>query len=103
TLAATDAGTLDAGTISPVSFAGVENLMGGADSDTFVITSEGKLSGILEGGQGSDTVIGADTPNTWVITGVDAGTLNGQPFAGVENLTGGGLDDTFVWVVGGTL
>src|SRR5256712_4677160 len=103
TITAADSGTLEAGDLSPVAFSGVENLKGGAGSDTFVMTPEASLRGVIAGGEGSDTLVGADTPNTWVINGTDAGTLNGQAFAGIENLTGGAAADTFKWTAGGGL
>src|SRR5207244_2593296 len=96
-------GTLEAGAPATLTFSGVENLRGGAGSDTFLMMPNGRVSGVLEGGEGSDTLVGADAPNTWVINGIDAGTLNGQSFAGVENLTGGAASDTFTWVAGGSL
>src|SRR2546428_2718325 len=103
TITAADSGTLEAGDLSPVTFSGIENLKGGAGSDTFVMTPEASLHGVIAGGEGSDTLVGADTPNTWVINGTDAGTLNGQAFAGIENLTGGAAADTFKWTAGGGL
>src|SRR5437899_4255246 len=98
-----NAGTLAAGSLTPLTFTGVENLRGGDGSDTFAMTADGRLSGVVDGGRGNDTLVGADTPNTWVIDGTDAGRLNGQSFARVENLTGGAAADTFIWAAGGSL
>src|SRR5438445_815358 len=80
----------EAGTLNGQSFAGVENLTGGASADIFKWMAGGSVSGVVSGGLGNDTLIGADTPNTWTLTGVGAGMLNGQAFAGIENLVGGG-------------
>ncbi len=49
------------------------------------------------GGGGEDTLVAADIDNTWIITGQDAGTLNALTFADVENLTGGAVNDIFVF------
>src|SRR5882724_2795025 len=103
TITGANAGTLTAGSLTPLTFAGVENLSGGDSSDTFAMTPDGGVSGVVNGGAGSDTLVGDDTPNTWVIDGSEAGTLNGQSFAGVENLTGGASTDTFRWMAGGSV
>ncbi len=53
------------------------------------------------------TLIGTNTDNTWNITSTDSGDLNGTSFTDFGNLTGGNLDDTFVFSngvnVGGTI
>jgi hypothetical protein len=50
----------------------------------------------FNGGGGDDMLIGADTDNTWDITGTNAGTLNASiTFTNVENLTGGSGIDVF--------
>ncbi len=44
----------------------------------------------------TDTLIGANTTNTWSITGLNAGNINGTfVFTGFANLTGGTAPDTF--------
>jgi hypothetical protein len=57
---------------------------------------------VLLGGSGNDTLVGADQSNTWLITGQNAGSVNGASFAEFENLTGGAGDDRFVFA-GGTI
>jgi sugar lactone lactonase YvrE len=55
------------------------------------------------------TLVGGDTPNTWIITGPDSGTVNGMAFSGFDNLKGGSANDTFIfqggsltgWIAGG--
>jgi hypothetical protein len=42
-----------------------------------------------------NTLIGANTPNTWSITGVNAGTVSGIGFTAFANLTGGIDTDVF--------
>ncbi len=39
----------------------------------------------------------------WVINGANAGTLNGTPFSGIANLTGGSGDDVFSVQTGGSV
>jgi hypothetical protein len=52
----------------------------------------------IDGGDGNDTLVGANTANTWNITDDNAGNLNGNvAFVAVENLTGGADNDTFVF------
>jgi filamentous hemagglutinin family protein len=41
------------------------------------------------------TLIGANTVNTWSLTGTNAGTLNGTGFSQFQNLVGGTNTDTF--------
>ncbi len=89
-----DAGNAEGG--GGIDFAGLENLAGGADADIFTLVSGGSISGLIDGGAGSDTLVGADTINIWDLTGSDAGSLNDQDFTGIENLEGGGDRDDFV-------
>jgi Ca2+-binding RTX toxin-like protein/protocatechuate 3,4-dioxygenase beta subunit len=55
------------------------------------------------GGSGADLLVSGDTPNTWIISGINTGTLNGVAFSGIENLQGGTGDDTFIFLPGGQL
>src|SRR6185295_5173270 len=90
----------NSGTLNGTAFAEIENLAGGAQQDTFTFTAGGALSGAISGGAGNDTLVAADGDNAWVISGDDAGTLNGQSFAGIENLTGGAGNDAFIFAGG---
>src|SRR5262249_39628823 len=76
-------------------FAGIENLIGGTQVDTFTLSGTGSLSGFIQGGAGSDKLQGRDVTNTWSISGADAGTVTnvGAGFSGVENLVGGSQVD----------
>jgi uncharacterized repeat protein (TIGR01451 family) len=64
-----------------------------AGNDTFTVHSGGAAT--LDGGTNTDTLIGPDVTNAWVLTAAGAGTLNGASFANFENLTGGAGTDTF--------
>ncbi len=57
----------------------------------------------LVGSQGSDTLVGADTPSVWTISGANSGSVNGVTFSSFENLTGGSAADTFAFQPGGSV
>jgi Ca2+-binding RTX toxin-like protein len=68
----------------------------GAGNDTVKVGTSmaGKLT--VNGGGGSDTLVGPNATNTWNITGSSAGDLNADTkFMAVENLVGGTGSDTF--------
>ena len=90
----------NSGTLNGTAFANIENLAGGSGQDTFTFTAGGALSGGLSGGAGNDTIVAADGNNVWIISGQNAGTLNGQSFSGIENLTGGAGNDAFIFAGG---
>jgi len=54
------------------------------------------LEGVIGTSNTTDTLIGPNQVNTWTITANNAGNVNGFTFSGIENLTGGANDDTFV-------
>jgi uncharacterized delta-60 repeat protein len=93
------AGSIDGGTgtntldYSNLSGPVTVNLATGSASDL-----SGTFSNITHfvGSGGSDTLIGANTSNTWAVTGgTNSGVVNGTfTFSGFENLTGGTQDDT---------
>jgi hypothetical protein len=65
----------------------------------------GTFSGIsaLVGGSGSNTLTGTNATTTWVVSGVNSGSITGGPsFTSFENLTGGSGADTFAFT-GGSL
>ena len=95
TISGTDSGALNAQT-----FSNVQNVQGGAGEDTFTLAPEGQLAGAIGGGGGNDTLVAADGDNVWIISATDAGKLNGQTFAGIENLRGGAGNDTFIFAGG---
>ena len=62
----------------------------------------------FDGGGGIDTLRGPLADSTWNITGANSGTVtatgfSGITFTGVENLTGGLKNDTFVFSATGSL
>jgi len=81
----------------------LENMTGGAGNDNFYILSLG-LNYTVVGGDGTDTLIGANQDNSWVIGGsaANANSLNyvdsnnqGIQFSDIESYHGGSATDTF--------
>src|SRR5262249_31035618 len=59
-------------------------------------TDTGSISGVVDGGDSEDMVVGPDTVNDWTLSGLNAGTLNAAAhFVNIENLAGGKASDTF--------
>jgi len=50
-----------------------------------------------------DELRGANTANTWSLTGTDTGTVGSLRFVDIENLTGGTFADSFSLVAGGSV
>ncbi|MDH3276346.1 MAG: hypothetical protein OEM99_17595, partial [Gammaproteobacteria bacterium] len=92
---------LDTGSVGGTEFSDIENLEGGSVDDTFVIESDGSLTGVLAGGLGLDELIGADQLNTWTVDAGDSGTLNSLSFEQIESLVGGSDEDEFLFALGG--
>ena len=114
-LSGTDAGrtfTMNAsngGTVSTIlanGFVGIENLAGGIGNDAFQFTTPGSLTGSIQGGAGSDTVIGDNSARTFAITGMNAGTIGSilaAGFSNVEIVQGGSAADSFTFGSGSSL
>src|SRR5207253_1834797 len=82
------------GTVGNVHFTAVENLFGGSKKDSFRFGLAGSVAS-LDGGAGSDRLVGPNRANQWAITGANRGMLDGMLFGNVENLVGGTKTDTF--------
>jgi hypothetical protein len=82
------------------------SLLGGPASDLFQVnnlTGAPALS-LVGNTQGTTTLQGPNTANTWQVTGANAGTLDGTvAFSGVQNLIGGSAGNTFQFHTGGSL
>lgn len=86
------------GTLDSFAFTGVENLTGGAAADRYVISGAGVLvSGTMDGGAGTNELVGNGIVNGWNITGANAGTMNGNAFTNVQNLTAQGANATLAF------
>ncbi len=60
-----------------VTFSAMENLSGGNLDDYFIFSASGLISGLLDGGAGTEnTIIGRDAENYWNITDVNAGAIS---------------------------
>ncbi|NET60849.1 MAG: CHAT domain-containing protein, partial [Symploca sp. SIO2E6] len=78
-----------------LNFTNFDSLIGGRSADTFIV-SGGSVTNI-NGGRGRNTLAGDNRSNTWNLTSPNAGNLNGtNNFTGIQNFTGGSLDDSFV-------
>ncbi len=78
-----------------ISFEGMENLTGNNAGDIFTIADLARISGIIDGGIGVNRLISnANGSNSWVLTGDNAGTLNGDVFTRINTLVGNSADDT---------
>ncbi len=64
---------------------------------SFIATGAGTIANIekVTGGAASDTLVGFNQNNLWMVSSVNAGTVNGLSFSAIENLTGGSLNDTW--------
>ena len=51
----------------------------------------------------TDRVTGPNATTTWTINGTNSGTVAGVAFAGIENVTGGSGNDTFVFSGSGNI
>ena len=70
----------------------------GSGNDTFTVQAIPTSVTNLDSGAGNDTLIGPNLPNTWSITGQNAGMLNTTfTFTRTGNLTGGTANDTFIF------
>lgn len=89
--------------LGSTTFTNFNNLTGGSDSDTFIL-SAGSITGQVDGGGGVNTLVGDSVINSWAITGANSGTVSGvSGFSNIENLTGNVLSDSFIFSDPGTL
>jgi len=94
------------GTINTTIFTNFNNLTGGTDSDTFTLLS-GIITGLINGGGSTDSLLGDNAANTWTLTAADTGTLSSivgvTGFSSIEDLIGNFDTDDFVFTDPGTL
>lgn len=77
----------------------------GSGADTLTVTASAGV-GVFEfnGGAGSDTLVGPNTDNLWLITDNNAGIHNSSSlFSSVENISGGAAGDWFNFADGKTI
>jgi len=93
---------VNSGILNNINFSNIQNLMGGNLNDSFSFVA-GEVTSI-DGGGGNNTLIDvSNTSSTWNITGVDSGNFNNINFSNIQNLTGGDLDDSFLFTNDGSL
>src|SRR5262249_50620634 len=68
---------------------------GNAGKDSFSVS--GSVATTVDGGTGSNTLLGGAAATTFTINGADAGTSGSITFTNVGNLTGGASSDTFAF------
>ena len=96
------------GTIAPTGTIFINGLGGNDTLKLATATIGGRVVTITQafsfsGGDGLDTLVGANQANIWNITGLNSGTLNNGSFDTVENLTGGTATDAFKFGAAGSL
>lgn len=95
-----DQGTIKTATIASLEFDGVANLAGGTANDIFDVSTPGaKLSGLLNGGAGVNTLAAPNAINIWKMTSVNAGAVAGFNFSDIQTLKGGTDADTLDYSV----
>ena len=100
-ISGTDAGTY---TGKVAAWRNIQNIQGGAGNDTFLLSAN-TLTGTLDGGGGSDTIVGDTVANEFVVLTANGGTVTGVlgGFSNIENLTGNRLNDRFLVASTGSL
>ncbi|PUA26878.1 MAG: hypothetical protein B0W54_20865 [Cellvibrio sp. 79] len=91
------------GTVAGIEFVGFSTLRGGSDDDTFTIGQSGSIN-TIDGGLGTNILIGRNSSNIWNVTGENSGivtTTSGNTYVStfnrIQNLTGGSGDDQFAF------
>jgi hypothetical protein len=92
--------------MAAITYSNLANIALTTSSGSDTITVQNTAAGTalaLTGGGGNDTLVGSTASNTWDITGSNTGLLSSTmiagpvSFAGVQNLSGQGGNDTFVF------
>ncbi|MGH8283429.1 MAG: beta strand repeat-containing protein, partial [Gammaproteobacteria bacterium] len=88
-------------------FSNIQNLTGGSGNDSFVLAG-GSVTNI-DGGAGSNTLTGDNNGDAFTLNGSNSGNVTSGAatlvggFSDIENLSGGGGNDSFVFKSGGFL
>jgi Ca2+-binding RTX toxin-like protein len=74
-----------------ISFLQMQNLTGGVQNDVFVFASAGKISGILQGAAGANTIDLSSTESVWVNAWEGGSVVGRVPvMRGITSINGGG-------------
>jgi len=97
----------DLGTINPgvaTTLTNVQTYTGGSGSDIFTFAGAHQLTGQIDGGTGTNNIIGPGLNTNWTVTANNTGTVDPGAtgtkitnFTNVQELTGGALDDSFTF------
>ena len=95
----------DSGTVDGYTFSNFRNLTGDSANDVFSLSGGGILSGVINGGAGTNTLTADDVANAWTIAGTDSGTVTGVSggFNHIQILVGGAGNDAFAMGAGGVV
>jgi hypothetical protein len=63
----------------------------------------GNIQNLIGSPATNNTLVGANTANTWNLTGANAGTVNGITFSAFQYLVGGSGSDTYHFAIGAAL
>src|SRR5262249_21678905 len=99
------------GTSVVTAFSDIGTLQGGTGADTFAFVVDGRLSGGIDGGGGSDMLIGPNANTSWTISSPDGGSVAVADapgtllanFVQIGTLPGGDQADTFTLQATGNL
>jgi Ca2+-binding RTX toxin-like protein len=73
-------------------------LTGGASGNTFNLNGWTGTA-LIDGGLGTNTLIGGNVANIWTMTTVGAGNINSTiTYINIENFAGGTASDAFIWL-----
>jgi len=102
TITAIDTGALLPETLSQsTSFSNIGSIVGGTENDTITIATTGRLSGGIDGGGGTNEVIGPNTTSTWTVTGDNEGMVSfvglSTNLTNIQTFSGGNQEDSFVF------
>ena len=86
----------DAGRVGAVDFSGIENLFGDAGADIFMIGVDGRLSGLLDGSGGDDTLDYSERTTGVVVDLATGAATDTGAIADIENVMTGAGDDTII-------
>ena len=96
--------TLDGGTSATYNDVKSVQIDAQGGDDVIQFATPTTIAATVDGGDGTDKIIGPNQDNTWTIDGNNSGTFAGiDSFSNVETLQGGSADDNFVFNDGGSL
>jgi Ca2+-binding RTX toxin-like protein len=77
---------------------------GGTGNHTFILSTSQATGTTVTGGTGNDSLLGPNSDNSWVLSGVNGGMINGcVTFSNIKNLKGGQNNDSFKFNNGASL